>query len=117
MAWSHMFSVETVPFKRDFALMHSEPKQAFSDAVHLSNNGWRGVELSSNSIQEIADVDIVFAGPECKSVSSLNRLAKEMRDCIRSDVIVRCHERLAHGWALGPPGRVETFLHTFGSDR
>jgi site-specific DNA-cytosine methylase len=74
LQFEHVFSVEVDAWKRDFLLTHATSRYVMKDVVALSQADWRG-ECRTGEVVTLPRCDILAAGFECDTVSSLNRFS------------------------------------------
>jgi site-specific DNA-cytosine methylase len=72
LAFSFVWACEVDEWKRAFISAHTPPEHLLGDVIALSQSGWRG-ETDAKLTIELGTVDLLFAGFECDTVSSLNR--------------------------------------------
>ena len=80
--FEHVFSADKVPWKQDFLDAAWAPKLIFGDVVELSKKSWCGPEYKSGRELPVPPVQILVAGFECDSVSSLSRDRSRNKDCM-----------------------------------
>ena len=82
LQFHHLFACEIEEWKQEFILHHLNPQFMFEDAVELARNDWVGQDTISEKHVKVPDIDLLFAGFECDSVSALNASRNKSSNCV-----------------------------------